>query len=306
MRLPTLLLLLLLCTCVCAQKSRIDTVPGPVDGMLTYRFITEMPAGTKMSKAERFMRGIRGTEPAPAWDQLDSLVVVDAETGKKYAQQELNEILKVEGKEWNQRPTRKGIDRDNPASLTLYFATNYVVLDGRIGEDFTHYVTVLNGSEQPIEVDRVDGSELLETQEREFAIPPKSELNLAVLGQLPAGSTTYPLVLAKGDSLRMEVRFSLNGYDINEEDFVPTRQSDQLPVWVVPEGREVLYLRLRSTEKLMTVYRNDRVYNKVAVGRQLDELTLVGLAPGEYLLEVIDLRTGGKRYHGLRRELTGR
>lgn len=301
MRLLPLLFLLLLCTSVRAQKNRIDTLEGPIEGTITYQYITEMPAGTQMSKAERFMRGIRGSDPAPAWNQLDSIVIIDADTGEKLAEEVLENILKVEGGRPKYRPSRKAETWSDPNPSTLYSATNLVVLEGRIGDAFDHQVTISNASDRERSLNRTDKSTPLMTKANKLVVTPASETVLQVSGELPGGAKTYPLILEQGDSLRLEVRFSLNGHDINEKDFVDNPRLAGLPYWEVPQGREVLYLRLRSTEKLMTVYRNGKVYNKIAVGRQLDELSLIGLAPGEYLLEVIDLGTGKPRYHGLRR-----
>jgi hypothetical protein len=164
-----------------------------------------------------------------------------------------------------------------------------------------HPVEVRNGSAVSRQLVRVDDSDRLATAKTVFAVPADGKLQLEVNTELPEGASTYPLILTQGDSIRLEVRFSLNGHDINEADFVTSPKATAVPWWVVPEERETLYLRLRSTEKLMTIYRDGKVYNKVAVGRQLDELSLIGLAPGAYLLEVTDLGTGEKRYHGLRR-----
>jgi hypothetical protein len=86
-----------------------------------------------------------------------------------------------------------------------------------------------------------------------------------------------------------------------EEDFLTDWDKAMENPWLVPDGREVLYLRLESTEKLMTIYRGDRPYKKVAVGRQLDEVSLLALPRGDFMLEVIDLVTGQKRYHAIRR-----
>ena len=322
MRLLTLLSLLLVCTClpvssycqgqtpgqfVRAQNSRIDTVRGPMAGTTAIYYVTEMPANMPMPKAERFMRGLTaGEEITEPWERLDSIVIIDTATGRRLSGGSLTKILgsssnndRVRSKD--RAETARSGNATVPPTL-VYAATNLVVLEGRIGERLMHPVEIRNGSAVPRQLVRVDESDQLATAATVFAVPAKGSLQLEVSTKLPEGAVTHPLLLTQGDSIRLEVRFSLNGHDINEADFVASPDATAVPWWVVPKDRETLYLRLRSTEKLMTVYRDGKVYNKVAVGRQLDELSLIGLAPGAYLLEVVDLGTGEKRYHGLRRE----
>ncbi|MEM6771072.1 MAG: hypothetical protein AAF597_10845, partial [Bacteroidota bacterium] len=235
------------------------------------------------------------------WERLDSLQVLEIATGKKITGMALKEVLK-KGKHKVMASRRENRERfEKLAPLSIYTATNFVLLEGRIGEQMSHEIAVSNAATQTRTLNRKDASTLLKTDTDSLNLPPTSERKVSVVTQLSAGARTLPLVFTQGDSIRLEVRFSLVGHDLNEADFVASKDPAKLPVWLVPEGRETLYLRLASTEKLMTVYREGKVYSKVAVGRQLDELSLVGLAQGTYLLEVIDLRSGEKRYHGLRR-----
>lgn len=303
-RLITLLLFLLLCTCVRAQTTRIDTVRGPMPGTTAYHFVSEMPASVKMSKAERFMRGIRADQPGnEPWERVDSIVIVDKATGRLLSSADLTSVLRVSlGSTQASRRAKRARIRQLSNGATpspVYLATDLVILEGKIGAAATHPVRVSNDSKTVRRLSRTDDSERLRTEQSAFSLAAEEELEFTVRTKLPTGSGTYPLVLSQGDSIRLEVRFSLNGHDLSEADFVT--EGAAIPTWQVPAGREVLYLRLRSTEKLMTVYADGKVHNKVAVGRQLDELSLVGLAAGDYLLEVVDLGSGQKRYHRLRR-----
>lgn len=280
MRLLTLLLFTLLCTCGRAQKMRIDTVAGPVPGYTTVRYITEMPAEAEMSKKERFMRGIRGASEKTAWDRLDSIAVFD-EMGVRVPARDL-------------LPPSTSLPDDTP-----YFAEHIVHLDGRIGELVATTLRVDNPREEGIVLKRTDAEDALRTERKILTVPGHGSAELAVEAELAEGSVTHAIVMSDAEKTFLELRVVLNGYDLNEQDFTTSR--NDAPVWEVPAGRETLYLRLRSTEKLMTIYKDGRVYSKVAVGRQLDELNLSGLGVGEYQLEVIDLGTGQRRYHGLRR-----
>ena len=294
MRLPALLLLTLLCTCVRAQitpapetlKTRIDTVDGPIEGYRQVRFVTVMPASVEMSKAEKFMRGLSARDDGQPWERLDSLIVLDP----------AGAIVDT-----RLYPLDKQALKDTLRLKTPYFDQTVVILEGKIGKSFVHQVKVTNPGPDAVTLRRSDREAALVTARQSLTLPANGRDELNVRLDLPRGSVTRPLVLTNDGDYRLEVRFVLNGHDISEQDFVATQREALADPWEVPAGRETLYLRLRSTEKLMTIYKGGKVYNKVAVGHQLDELNLSGLGYGDYLLEVIDLRTGKKRYHGLRR-----
>lgn len=283
MRLLTLLLLTFLCTCVRAQNTRIDTIFGPEESYTEYRYIRVVPYN-EMTKADLFMRGLRpGDATTGSFDLLDSTVYV----------RKSGVIIK-------DIPGKKRLTLPLPPTMP-YLDEVTVTLEGRVGKSFVHEVKITNPKKEAVTLERTDGETALRTVRELFTVPAGGEDVLNVRLDLPRGSATHPLVLREGEQHRLEVRFVLIGYDICEQDFTLTKTEAAADPWVVPDGRETLYLRLKSTEKLMTIYKGGKVYSKVAVGRQLDELNLSGLGYGDYLLEVIDLGTGRKRYHGLRR-----
>jgi hypothetical protein len=282
-----LLILCLLLSTTLAAQTRIDTVVGPQEGMTSYRYITEMPAEEPMSKAEMFTRGIKpGDKVVSGWDRMDSLVVIDAE-GNRLSSFRLQ--------------TEREKNGPNAAQKTVYLLADVVYFEGRIGKQFEHEVTVKNPTEEATDLEVIDLAPELETEIHALTVPRTESRQLMVKVTLPEGSVTRQLKITDGESVEMEVRFVLNGHDLNEGDFFVEKKDALAKLWLLPAGREVLFLRLSSTEKLMTVYKNGKVYSRIAVGRQLDEVNLIGLSAGDYMLEIRDLATGAKRYHGLRR-----
>jgi len=277
MRLITLLLLFFLCTCARAQTMRVDTVDGPTPGYITFRYVTEMPEGAEMSKADRFLRGIGPNVRVGAWERLDSLMVIDGD-GVRVPAGEVPEA----------RPPLPALPDDAP-----YFDEQTVHLDGRLGAAVSTTLRVNNPRTEGITLSRTDKNKVLKTDRNQLSVPGKGSSGLTTTAVLPAGSATHAVRMSDGEATFLELRLVLNGYDLKETDFSPD-ESDA-PVWTVPEGRETLYLRLRSTEKLMTIYHDGRVYSRVAVGRQLDEINLSGLGAGRYSLEVDTLAPCPKR-----------
>ncbi|MBC6995347.1 hypothetical protein QWY85_00210 [Neolewinella lacunae] len=92
--------------------------------------------------------------------------------------------------------------------------------------------------------------------------------------------------------------FTTRGYHLQEADFQELAQlNDQHTLHL--SGQTTLYLYLDSAEKLLTIHREGKVLEKIPVGRQLDAIDLRHLAQGNYLLDIVNLRTGEHRYHGL-------
>jgi len=114
--------------------------------------------------------------------------------------------------------------------------------------------------------------------------------------RIAPGSTNCKLRLDLGEKEAWEKLYTIRGYHLNETDFKRRDRLTDEQTWRA-EGQEFLYLRLRSTEKLMHIYRNGEQYTVLPVGRQLDEVRVGGLPTGKYLLEIIDLRTQEKRYY---------
>ena len=91
-------------------------------------------------------------------------------------------------------------------------------------------------------------------------------------------------------------------YDLSEADFVPRQGREEVPELTLERGAEELLLSLWDTEKFLVVYHDDRVFRRLTIGRMVDRISLYGWPAGKFLLEIQDLRTGGKRYYGLVKE----
>ncbi|MEO0733865.1 MAG: hypothetical protein AAFZ52_13595 [Bacteroidota bacterium] len=118
---------------------------------------------------------------------------------------------------------------------------------------------------------------------------------IKVKARIPGGHTTHKLRFPEGK----EATVFLKGFHLNESDF--RREWDfPLAAYWQAEGQPILYLRLRSTEKLMLVYRDEKLLGRLPVGRQIDEVPVGNWKEGDYLLEIRDLGTGERRYHGIR------
>lgn len=286
------LLLLLLFPVMIFSQQRIDTVKFERGELYALRYISEMPADSAMSKSEMFMRGIRETDQVikSAWDRLDSIVVFN----------QAGERQKQDKNFWNRnRKPNPSVAAPRPE---VYLYQKNIYLTGRVGEVTEHDIEITNDADRQRLLKRVDDNEEIQFSSEEFRLPGGQKTIFQAESQLPPGSKSTVLKWQEnGGEDKLELTFVLLGYDLMEEDFLGDWDEALKDPWLVPAGREVLYLRLESTEKLMTIYREGRPFKKVAVGRKLDEVSLLALPRGDFMLEVVDLRTGEKRYHAIRR-----
>lgn len=240
-----------------------------------------------LSRAEMFMRGIHPGDEVVGIRVLDSVRVYD-ESGTY--------LKTMSGLHWNSRNgTPRSDERDKgirpKANEYLEAKPSAPYLEGRAGMLIRQKVWLPAGKnfEEVRRLDQHPDIEILKT-------PADTNGSFTAKIRLPAGASTPKLRLDVGEETYWEKPFSLRGYHLNETDFKRRDQLTEAQTWRA-EGQQLLYLRLRSTEKLMHVYRDDEQYTVLPVGRQLDEVRIGILSPGKYLLEIIDLGTREKRYH---------
>lgn len=190
------------------------------------------------------------------------------------------------------RAPGKAVPQKRNKVNSLSTATDYV--EGRAGMLVRRKILQTADGKRLKDIERLDDSpeiDLIENQEGE-----NGEIIAKV--RIPAGATQRKLVLDFGDGKKREKLYSIRGYHLNETDFKRKDQLTDEQVWRA-EGQHYLYLRLRSTEKLLYISQGETRYQPVPVGRQLDEVYLKGLSTGKYLLEIVDLGTKEKRFHWL-------
>jgi hypothetical protein len=265
-----------------SAQMKADTVYSRWGQPETIRYYSLIDAD-EMTQAERFQRGIkRGAQVEPI-RQLDSILVLKGNV--LFRGDEMHKLL---GGSSRSAANRK-VAKRKPG---IPDAPGYI--EGRAGmrvrRPVTHQVKGLNLEE----IKRLDESpeiELIKNQEGET-----ESLNAKIY--IPAGATDRKLILDLGDGKKWEKLYTIRGYHLNETDFKRKDQLTEAQTWRA-EGQDYLYLRLRSTEKLLYISQGETRYKPVPVGRQLDEVYLKSLATGKYLLEIIDLGTKEKRYHWL-------
>ncbi|MEL7163471.1 MAG: hypothetical protein AAFN92_22125, partial [Bacteroidota bacterium] len=86
--------------------------------------------------------------------------------------------------------------------------------------------------------------------------------------RIPGGYHTYQLTFGAQESTVI-----LRGFHLNESDFRSDREFPLADYWEA-KGQAILYLRLRSTEKLLLVYREVELIGRLPVGRQIDEINV--------------------------------
>jgi hypothetical protein len=250
----------------------------------------------EMNKADLFQRGISIHESRPVW-QLDSIRIFDKDGKSKVLKgREMMDLVTQDRESIPTMNVRRSIAKEATKTRDkineISTATDYV--EGRAGMRVRRHIPQPAKGKSVKDIKRLDESpeiELIDNLEGE-----NGEIIAKV--RIPAGATQRKLVLDFGEGGKWEKLYTIRGYHLNETDFKRQNQLTDEQTWRA-DGRHHLYLRLRSTEKLLYISQGETRYKPVPVGRQLDEIYLKGLATGKYLLEIIDLGSRQKRYHWL-------
>lgn len=290
-----LLLLAIAFTSVLSAQTKADTTYNRWGEPNQIRFSSVLDT-REMSKSELFQRGLT-SENYDTVLRLDSIQLFDEKGEAKMLKgRTMREITSPGAATSTARrsyrdPVKEAAkkrDRTNEIST----ATDYV--EGRAGMLVRRHIPQPAKGKSVKDIKRLDESPEIELVKN---LEGKNGEIIAKVS-IPAGSIQRKLVLDFGDGGKWEKLYTIRGYHLNETDFKRQDELTDEQTWHA-KGQHNLYLRLRSTEKLLYISQGKTRYKPVPVGRQLDEVYLKGLPAGKYLLEIIDLSSKEKRYHWL-------
>jgi hypothetical protein len=291
-----ILLFTLLClTTILAGQTRQDTVYSRWGQVVNIKHFSKLDT-EGVSKAYLFQRGLKfGDE---VW-QIDSISVFNDE-GKYVRTRPISE-LDPERKESSGTVKKRAAfpeEQLNNTSKRLSF-THIVHVSGYAGTQATATIKLLVTGEEDLQLQLLNKTDNIKLTGLTKALTSGShELTVAV--DMVPGVSQQTLRLAGPDKKMYDVHLALRGHDLTEKDFTPSNAHSQLKQLDASE-REHLYLRLESTEKLLNLYQGDKLRYHFPIGRQIDQIPVYHLPPGEYRMEVVDLSTGEKRSYGLKR-----
>lgn len=100
------------------------------------------------------------------------------------------------------------------------------------------------------------------------------------------------IYLFQGSNSVGAINIQILGYDLNLTDFVNDKSS---ALKFDFRNRETISLNLDGKEKLLNIYKDDQVI-KESVPKIVNDIDLNQLKEGEYLLEIVNLGNGEKKY----------
>lgn len=271
-----------------SAQVKTDTIYNRWGELNQIRYSSKMNLAEK-SKAYLFQRGIKADDTV---FQLDSIQLINGEKTKTITGEEMKGIPKPGMFRGSYNIPVKAATKKKASTNEISTATDYV--EGRAGMLVRRSIPQPAAGKSIKDIKRLDDSPEIEL----IKSPTGESEDIKAKVYIPAGATERKLILDFGDGEKWEKLYTIRGYHLNETDFKRKDQLTDEQVWRA-EGQDYLYLRLRSTEKLLYISQGETRYKPVPVGRQLDEVYLKGLATGKYLLEIIDLGTQEKRYHWL-------
>ncbi|WP_026232399.1 hypothetical protein [Neolewinella persica] len=252
-----------------------------------------------VSKSYLFQRGLSmGDE---VW-QLDSISVYNAE-GKLVRTRSAEEMDSGSSQTSGtvRQKTAQRVDplaqkrRDFSDRLS---AVDIVHVAGHAGTKATAILKIWVRGEEDLPLQFINKPDNISLSGLGKALPPGSHELKVTVDMVPG--VGMKIIQLAGPNQTYDIRLALRGYDLTEGDFTPSSSPAELKQFDASE-REHLYLRLESTEKLLKLYQGDKLRFRVPVGRQIDQVPVYHLPPGDYRMEIIDLSTGEKQSYGLKR-----
>ncbi|MEM1215185.1 MAG: hypothetical protein AAGJ82_05850 [Bacteroidota bacterium] len=263
------------------------------------RFGVKTYAEDLYAKPELFMRGLKAGEKVL---RLDSIREFSAE-GKYLTTKRFEEArARITYGPWS-GPTsgKQGSPSDRAKSFGVLSPKTISELEGRIGM-LVERPFLFRKTDKEAEAlleRRTDKNGAVELRLMKPSDDKTKVGRISARARLAGGYQSYVIRFAGLDGKEIRQSLVARGFHLNESDFRTKEKLTQDNYW---DGRQeaTLYLRLRSTEKLMSIYQEGVLVGRMPVGRQIDEVNLKVLDPGDYLLEIRDLATNERRYHGIR------
>ncbi|MFT5998766.1 MAG: hypothetical protein ACI81P_001221 [Neolewinella sp.] len=295
-----ILLLTLLCfTTTLTGQTRQDTVYNRWGQLANIKHLSKLDT-EGVSRAYLFMRGL--TSGDEVW-QIDSISVFNAE-GKYIRTRPISE-LDSDRKETSGTAKRRSLMPTFPEEEQRnhvnerHSIVDIVHVSGYAGTKASATINLWITGEEDLPLQLINKPENITLTGLPKALPTGSH-ELTVTVDMVPGVSQQTLRLSGPDKKVYDIRLALRGHDLTEEDFIPGKGPSQLKQLDATE-REHLYLRLQSTEKLLNLYQEDKLRYHFPIGRQIDQIPVYHLPPGDYRMEIVDLSTGEKRSYGLKR-----
>jgi len=98
-----------------------------------------------------------------------------------------------------------------------------------------------------------------------------------------------------GKNKKFSFPFEVIGYDMDNGDFLSSYfYKNNLPFDIA--DRESVVIKLTENEKLLKIYHQGKLVSNHPISHSVNKVDLVYFEEGEYLFEIIDLKTNNKKY----------
>jgi len=219
-----------------SAQVKTDTIYDESGRLHQIRYSSQIDLATK-SKAYLFQRGIKRGDTVFEMDSIQLFKGEQSTTIKGEATKGVPRPGMLRSSYGN---SAKNTANKKAAATALSSSTDYV--EGRAG------MRVRRKIPQGAEVKKLEDIKRLDdSPEIELSQNLESETrDITAKVRIPAGATERKLILDFGDGKKWEKLYTIRGYHLNETDFKRKDQLTTEQTWRA-EGRDYLYLRLRST-----------------------------------------------------------
>lgn len=259
----------------------------------------------KLSKEDRFMRGLSPMESMGYYHRLDSIILYDSAQNiveRQVLQYEEDHTYRyVYDQEGTIRYVNKVNNKNQRFNTTfngdqqLAMEEKVLYLQGKIGEQVS----------QELSVDKLSETETLViywTADRKVIRVPDSTLvkqanenTLRLTTQIARPYRTDTIRGTYGNGKELIVPVRINGYDVATTDFVFDKAiALEREVELINRKRLIIYAD--GPEKLLRIYREDQLIDHYPLGQQINRVNIKGFKESRYRLELVNLSNSEKSY----------
>ena len=252
----------------------------------------------KYTKEEIATKKYRPKYVGPPYRELDSIIYFhENEKIKKieFVQRRYNFNY---DENWNLTFIEKG-DYGNSSivfweNLTFEIKELTPQVYGKFGNNIPFKFGIKNNSKEVKELNLSSNDDSIRLQSSKISIPPHEELSLSIVIKVDT-EEKKKLVFSNEKNQKFDFPIEVIGYDLDDSDFLSTYfYKDKLPIDI--GDRENLLIKLESGERLLKIYKEGKLIWNHPIPQIINQVDVAYFEGGEYLLEIIDLKTNGKKY----------
>lgn len=168
---------------------------------------------------------------------------------------------------------------------------NRVSYEGKLGTIQTEFFSIKNLLGQSTEWKIKSTNDNITFDQNKIKLDSEGQKKIRMDIKLPRENEEAKLIFTNEKQDRVEVLIIIDGYDLDESDF-ENAHSTYLPNKTISiKNRTFVNVKLDTSEKLLRIKKGDQIISFQTVALLINPIDIQQLEPGDYVFEVVDMKT---------------